>query len=138
MNIYLELPEGKVPGELIDGSKEVSGIILFMRDKSGVRSKVAMSMPKPDRGARSRLYVINRPIEEIYADMTERMDEVMALRASVATMALVFGFDDDIPTKENKLGWEALAKRVAARAVQLDGYVTNSLEVLGLRRIRKS
>jgi hypothetical protein len=135
--VYLELPEGKVPDGLVDGAKVVTGITLSMRSRAGRRSKVVMSVLEPARGARSRLYVVNSPLEEIHADMTKRVAEVMALRASMATLAFVFGFDSDIPTPENKLGWEALSRKVAERAAQLDAHVSARLEDLGFKQPKR-
>ena len=93
MYIYLELPEGRVPSELIDGTKVVTEISLSMKSKSGGRSKSVMSLSETDRGSRSRMYVIDRPIEEIHAGMTKIVSETLALRSSMATLASVFGFD---------------------------------------------
>lgn len=109
MYVYLELPEGKVPSELIAGV----------------------------RGARSRLYVIDSPIEEIHADMTKRVGEVLILRSSMASLASIFGFEADIPTSGNGLGWEALSRKVTDRAQQLNDHVSARLEDLGLKRPRR-
>ena len=134
MYIYLELPEGKVPVGLIDGTKAVVGIVLSMKDKNGIDSKVAMDVSKPDRGARSRLYAIDSPIEEIHADTTKRVGEVLMLRSSMASLASIFGFEVDIPTSGNGLGWEALSRKVTDRAQQLNEHVSARLEDLGLKR----
>jgi len=136
MYIYLELPEGRVPDELIDGSKIVTGITLSMKGRAGGRSKAVMSMPEPDRGLRSRLYLLDLPIEAVHADAKRLVDEALAMRSSMATLASVFGFDSDIPSPGNKLGWEALSRKVAERAAQLDAHVSSRLEDLGLKRPR--
>lgn len=137
MYIYLELPEGRVPSELIDGTKVVTEISLSMKSKSGGRSKSVMSLSETDRGSRSRMYVIDRPIEEIHAGMTKIVSETLALRSSMATLAAVFGFDSDIPSPSNMSGWEALSRKVAERAAQLDAHVSARLEDLGLKRPRR-
>jgi hypothetical protein len=136
MYVYLELPEGRVPADLIDGTKVVIGITLSVKSKGGVKSKVAMIMRDPARGVRSRLYVINSPIEEIHADMTKRVSEALVLRSSMATLASIFGFDSDIPRLGNRMGWEALSRKVAERAAQLDAHVSARLEDLGFKRPR--
>ena len=136
MYIYLELPEGRVPDELIDGSKIVTGITLSMKGRAGGRSKAVMSMPEPDRGLRSRLYLLELPIESVHADVKRLVAEALALRSSMATLASIFGFDSDIPSAWNKLGWEALSRKVAERAAQLDAHVSVRLEELGLKRPR--
>ena len=136
MYIYLELPEGRVPDELIDGSKIVTGITLSMKGRAGGRSKAVMSMPEPDRGLRSRLYLLDLPIEAVHADAKRQVAEALAMRSSMATLASVFGFDSDIPSPGNKLGWEALSRKVAERAAQLDAHVSSRLEDLGLKRPR--
>jgi hypothetical protein len=136
MYVYLELPEGRVPADLIDGTKVVIGITLSVKSKGGVKSKVAMIMRDPARGVRSRLYVINSPIKEIHADMTKRVSEALVLRSSMATLASIFGFDSDIPRLGNRMGWEALSRKVAERAAQLDAHVSARLEDLGFKRPR--
>ena len=136
MYIYLELPEGKVPGGLIDGMKVVTGISLSMKGKTGSKSKAVMSMPEPARGLRSRLYVLDSPIEEVHSVTTKMVAEVLALRSSMAKLASILGFDSDIPSPGNKLGWEALSRKVAERAAQLDAHVSARLEELGLKRPR--
>jgi hypothetical protein len=140
MYVYLELPEGRVPDELIVGSKTVIGIALSMKDRAGGKSKSVMLVPEPARGMRSRLYVVNSPLEEIHVDMMKKVQEGLALRSSMATLASVFGFDSDIPSPGNTLGWETLSRKVAARAAQLDSHVLARLEELGLKvsRSRKS
>jgi hypothetical protein len=123
VHIYLELPEGSVPDELISGAKVVTGISLAMKSKSGGKSKVIMQMPAPARGLRSRLYMVDSPLEEIHVDMTKKVSEMLALRSSMATVASVYGLDSDIPNASNKKGWEDLARKVAgsvARASQLE------------------
>ena len=134
MYIYLELPEGRVPGELVDGSKVVTGITLSMKSRAGGKSKAVMEVPEPARGLRSRLYVINSPIEEVHAEMTKMVSEILVLRSSVVTLATIFGFDSDIPSPGNTLGWETLSRKVAERAAQLDAHVSARLEDLGLKR----
>ena len=136
MYTYLELPEGQVPSGLIDGTKVVTGIVLSMKGRAGGRSKAVMSMPEPDRGLRSRLYLLDLPIEAVHADAKRLVDEALAMRSSMATLASVFGFDSDIPSPGNKLGWEALSRKVAERAAQLDAHVSSRLEDLGLKRPR--
>jgi hypothetical protein len=133
MYIYLELPEEKVPRELIGGTKIVVGITLSMRARNGIRSKVVMDVPKPDRGVRSRLYGIDSPIEEIHADMLKRVVEVLNLRSSMSLMASILGFEDDIPSPGNELSWEMLARKVTERVKQLDDHVSARLEDLGLK-----
>ena len=136
MFIYLELPEGQVPYELINGTKVVIGVTLSMKGRAGGRSKAVMSMAKPDRGLRSRLYLLDLPIEEVHADAERLVDEALAMRSSMATLASIFGFDSDIPSHGNKLGWKALSRKVAERAAQLDAHVAARLEDLGLKRPR--
>ena len=136
MYIYLELPEAKVLDELLVGSKKVTGIVLSMKDRWGGRSKAVMSMPQPARGLRSRIYVLDSPIEAVHADVKRLVAEALAMRSSMATLASVFGFDSDIPSPGNKLGWEALSRKVAERAAQLDAHVSSRLEDLGLKRPR--
>jgi hypothetical protein len=136
MYTYLELPEGQVPYELINGTKVVIGVTLSMKGTTGGRSKAVMSMPKPDRGLRSRLYLLNLPIEEAHAEAKSLVAESLAMRSSMATLASVFGFDSDIPSPGNKLGWEELSRKVAERAAQLDAHVSARLEELGLKRPR--
>ena len=136
MYVYLELPEGKVPRELIGGTKVIVGVTLSMRTRNGIRSKVVMDVPKPDRGVRSRLYGIDSPIEEIHADMVKRTAEVLSLRSSMATLASIFGFEDDIPSPRNGLGWEALSRKVAERAERVEVHATARLESLVLKRPR--
>ena len=136
MHVYLELPEGKVPADLIDGSKVVIGITLSMKSRAGSKSESIMDLPKPDRGARSRLYMIDSPIEDIHADMVKRTAEVLSLRSSMATLASIFGFEDDIPSPRNGLGWEALSRKVAERAERVEAHATARLESLGLKRPR--
>ena len=140
MFIYLELPEGQVPYELINGTKVVIGVTLSMKGRTGGRSKAVMSMPEPDRGLRSRLYVLDSPIEGVHADVNRLVAEALALRSSMATLASIFGFDSDIPSHGNKLGWEALSRKVAERAAQLDDHVSARLEDMGLKvsRSRKN
>jgi len=133
VHIYLELPEDRVPDALLNGTKVVAGIVLSMKSKSGGWSKSVMSSLEPDRGLRSRLYVINSPIEEIHAGMTRMVSETLALRSSMATLAAVFGFDSNIPSPGNTLGWEALSRKVAERAAQLENHVSARLEDLGLK-----
>jgi hypothetical protein len=137
MYIYLELPEGKVPRELIVGTKTVVGITLSMKARDGIKSKVVMDVSSPDRGAKSRLYGLNKPIEEIHADLTKMVTEALVLRSSMATLASMFGFDSYISTAGNGLGWEALSRKVEERARQLDDHVSASLEDLGLKRPRR-
>lgn len=117
MYIYLELPEGRVPGELVDGSKVVTGITLSMKSRAGGKSKAVMEVPEPARGARSRLYLINSPIEEIYSEMTKIVSESLAMRSSMATLASVYGLGLDIPDAVNKKGWGDLARKVVSQAV---------------------
>jgi hypothetical protein len=136
MHVYLELPEGKVPADLIDGSKVVIGITLSMKSRAGSKSESIMDLPKPDRGARSRLYLINSPIEEIHADTTKTVAEVLALRSSMSTLASIFGLEADIPSPGNKLGWEALSRKVVERAERVEAHATARLESLGLKRPR--
>ena len=136
MYTYLELPEGQVPSGLIDGTKVVTGIVLSMKGRAGGRSKAVMSMAKPDRGLRSRLYLLDLPIEVVHADAEGLVDEALAMRSSMATLASIFGFDSDIPSHGNKLGWKALSRKVAERAAQLDAHVSARLEELGLKRPR--
>ena len=140
MYIYLELPEGRVPDGLVDGSKTVIGISLSMKSRTGEKSKSVMSMPEPARGLRSRLYVLDSPIESVHVDVKRLVSESLALRSSMATLASIFGFDSDIPSPWNKLGWEVLARKVAGRAEQLDSHVLARLEDLGLKvsRTRKN
>ena len=136
MYIYLELPEGQVPYELINGTKVVIGVTLSMKGGTGGRSKAVMSMPQPARGLRSRIYVLDSPIEAVHADVKRLVAEALAMRSSMATLASIFGFDSDIPSPGNKLGWEALSRKVAERAAQLDAHVSSRLEDLGLKRPR--
>jgi len=133
MYIYLELPEGKVPADLIDGTKVVTGVTLSMKAGDGSMSKDVMALPKSDRGARSLLYMIDSPIEEIHADMLKRVVEVLNLRSSMSLMASILGFEDDIPTPGNELSWEMLARKVTERVKQLDDHVSARLEDLGLK-----
>ena len=133
MYIYLELPEGKVPRELMAGTKAVVGITLSMKARNGIKSKVVMDVSRSDRGAKSRLYGLNKPMEEIHDDLTKMVTEALVLRSSMATLASIFGFDSDMPTARNGLGWEALTRKVAERARQLDDYVSARLEDLGLK-----
>jgi hypothetical protein len=140
MYIYLELPEAKVLDELLVGSKKVTGIVLSMKDRWGGRSKAVMSRLKPDRGLRSRLYLLDLPIEVVHADAKRQVAEALAMRSSMATLASLFGFDSDIPSPGNKLEWEALSRKVAGRAEQLAFHISTKLKGLGFEvpRSRKN
>jgi hypothetical protein len=83
MYIYLELPEDKVPSELIDGTAVVTGIVVTVKATHGsANHDVVVPLPKPARGLRSRLYVTNRSLEEIHAGMMKMGEEILALQSS--------------------------------------------------------
>jgi len=144
MKLYMQLPDGSVPQELLNRSGIITEIRFVTREPgSKRRSGFVISVPEPDLlcpepgldfacSPHVRFYQLNSPLEKIHADMMEATREALTLRSSLATMADILGSKDEIPTATNHLSWTSLASSLVHKLHQLTCHVrTRVKEIFG-------
>jgi len=121
MKIYLQLPDGSVPDELLQHPDTIVSIRFVTQERgTGKKSGFVIEIPEPVllcpepglgfvRSPHVRFYMLNSPLEAIHAEMMELTREALGLRASLATMADILEMKDMVPTAVNHLSWGSLA-----------------------------
>ena len=118
--LYMGLPDGSVPKEVLDGKMAIERVEILMTEtlSSGHRHRIFVR-----RSPHLRLYTINRPLEEIKVQQETMMRELLDLRSRLMLIAVRLNLKNRVPSLRNGLPWLQLADLIQVRLVQLQTFV---------------